>query len=64
MQRKEVDLTVAARGLVKRSRAAQGLPPRITDPAVIDRVARLIYFWRDPPNLSSEVPGDRNAPGK
>lgn len=30
---------------VQRSRAAQGLGPRVTDPAVLDRVARLV--WAD-----------------
>jgi hypothetical protein len=52
----------AARELVRRSRAAQGLPLKIVDPLVIDRVVRLIYLWRDPQEPDSISQGD--APGR
>lgn len=32
----------AAADLVSRSRAAQGLPPRVTDPAVLAKVAAIL----------------------
>ena len=48
----------AARELVQRSREAQGLPPKIVDPSVIDRVVRLIYLWRDPQGPDSISQGD------
>jgi hypothetical protein len=49
------DMKEAARELVTRNRAAQGLPPKISDPVVLDRVMRLIYSWRDP-TLPNEPP--------
>ena len=52
----------AARELVRRSREAQGLPPKIVDPVVIDRVVRLIYLWRDPHGPDSI--SRRDAPGR
>lgn len=39
---------------VKRSRAAQGLPPKVTDPAALARVARLLVpSYRQPSRLQS-----------
>lgn len=36
------DLRAAAVELVERTTAAQGLPGRVSDPATLDRVARLM----------------------
>ena len=38
----ESDLAVAAKDLVHRARAEQGLPPKIADPSVIARVVALL----------------------
>ncbi len=38
----DVALDKDIKRLMERSRAAQGLPPRITDPAVLARVAALV----------------------
>ncbi len=43
-------LREAARALVKRSTAAQGLPEHITDPAVLGRVAAIIGRDTNPPS--------------
>ena len=36
------DLTARARELVERTRAAQGLPPRVTDPVALSAIASTI----------------------
>lgn len=56
----KLEMKEAARDLVRRSREAQGLPPKIVDPGVIDRVIRLIYLWRDPQAQDSS--SQRDAP--
>lgn len=43
----KLEMKEAAQELVRLSREAQGVPPKIVDPVVIDTVARLIYLWRD-----------------
>ena len=49
MNADETPLKQAARRLVRESRAAQGLPPKITDPVVIRRVAALLLIPRHGP---------------
>ena len=49
MDADEQTLKEAARRLVSESRAAQGLPPKITDPVVIRRVAALLLCPRHSP---------------
>jgi hypothetical protein len=46
MNAAEISLQEATRRLVRESRAAQGLPPTITDPVVIRRVAALLLDAR------------------
>lgn len=41
------DVRASARRLVERTRAAQGLPPTITDPAALRRIAALMSPRRD-----------------
>jgi hypothetical protein len=47
--------------LVRRTREEQGLPPSVTDPAVLDRAAGLLQPWlaEQPPVASAacEEPG-------
>jgi hypothetical protein len=42
MKRRQIDLKVAGRR--REGRAAQGLPPKITDPVVIDRIVALLLL--------------------
>lgn len=58
----KLEMKEAARELVRRSREAQGLPPKIVDPVVIDRVARLIYLWRG--LLAPDSISQRDAQGR
>lgn len=57
----KLEMRAAAHELVRRSREAQGLPPKIVDTGVIDRVMCLVYLWRDPqapdPNSQRDAPG-------
>ena len=62
MPRRDPELTEAARKLVKKTRAAQGLPPKLSDPVVIDRVARLTQFWKY--SQTPEGSRDEGFPGK
>lgn len=41
------DVQATARRLVERTRAAQGLPPTITDPTALRRIAALMSPRRD-----------------
>ena len=45
---------------VARSRAAQGLPPKITDPAMLARLVTLAFAGLDSPNTTT--PRGRSAP--
>ena len=42
MNRRQIDLKEAGRRRAREYRAAQGLPPKITDPVVIDRIVALL----------------------
>ncbi len=57
MPKPKPDMKEAIRKLVAESRVAQGLPPMIVDQTVINKVVRLIYFWRDPQTRDSSSPG-------
>jgi hypothetical protein len=44
-------------GWAARSRAAQGLGPKITDAAILGRLAVLAFEGRDPPNREGPTGG-------
>jgi hypothetical protein len=52
VDRQTDELDAAAVALVARSRRAQGLPARISDPAVIAQVATLVGTRREAPHLA------------
>jgi hypothetical protein len=52
--RGEVDIQAAAHELVKRTTAAQGLPEKVTDPVVIEQIARIMTSGRASPQQPAE----------
>lgn len=46
---------------VARSRAAQGLPPRVTDPTILRRIAALLAPPGPPPKRSRSRVDDKGA---
>jgi hypothetical protein len=54
MKRRQIDLKEAGRRRARECRAAQGLPPKITDPVVIDRIVALLLLPKETDLRSQE----------
>jgi hypothetical protein len=58
----EIDYFAAGRELARRSRAEQGLPPKVTDPAILKLVAALLCPIGDDGRGVLPVPEDPPTP--
>ena len=54
MKRRQIDLKEAGRRRAMQCRAAQGLPPKITAPVVIDKIVALLLLPKETELRSQE----------